>query len=367
MKKSLYGIKERDGNSLRTTFKGQTSRETLKNFSKFLFKKDYFKPNQTSLTLLKKENPKKTLKNYLSFLIHPIKKPEEFREIEERHERLTSKRSIFRKLLKPLTITGFIIMTFMIFLAVFAPWLAPYSYIDISLNRHIGAFAAPSPEHLFGTTELGRDLLSRLIYGSRESLTIGLGAIVMGYGFGTLFGIVAAFFGGKTDKIIMRIFDLIMSFPGLILAMTIIAVLGRTMDNILFAFGLLTIPGAARLMRSSVLQVKNNLYIESAQASGAKSFKIMFKHILPNAISPMIISISFSLGGIILGVAAMTFIGLGEPDVVEWGYDINVGQSKIFSAPWTVIWPGLFIAVTTLGFLLIGDGLRDALDPRDNS
>ena len=165
----------------------------------------------------------------------------------------------------------------------------------------------------------------------------------------------------------MRFFDLIMSFPGLILAMTFIAVLGRSMENILLAFGILTIPWVARLMRSSVLQAKNNLYIKAARTSGAKDFKIMFKHIFPNAISPMIVSMSFMMGGAILGIASLTFIGLGEQDIVEWGFDVNIGSSKLYTAPWAVLWPGLIIALTTLGFTLVGDGLRDALDPRNNA
>ncbi len=367
MKQSLYKIKKNGSSLKKTPFGGASFIETAKNFIRFLFTKDYFKSNQTSLTLLKVGKKTDTLKNYARFFFKPISAPQEFRELEEKLGKEKSKRSILKKMITPLTMTGFIIIIFMSFLAVFAPWLAPYSYVDASLEFFPGAFSAPSSEHLFGTTKYGRDLLSRLIYGSRESLTAGLGAIVIGYSFGILFGVIAAYFGGKTDKILMRFFDLIMSFPGLVLVMTIIALLGRTMDNILFAFGLLMVPGAAQLMRSSVLQVKNNLYIDSARTSGAQDFKIMFRHILPNAISPMVMSISFALGGIIIGIASMTFIGLGEPDIVEWGYDINIAQNELGTAPWAVIWPGVFIALTTLGFLLFGDGLRDALDPKDNS
>ncbi len=339
---------------------------TIKNMGKFLFAKNFFEPNPTSLSLLKVQNSKDSFKHYLRFLTHPIEKPPQFHDMEETFHKEKSKRSFFKKMLNPLTIFGGLILIFIIFLAVFAPWLAPYSYVDISLNRHVGSFLPPSPEHLLGTTALGRDILSRLIYGGRESLTVSLGAILIGYSFGILFGIIAAYFGGWVDTVIMRVFDLIMSLPGLILAMTLLAVLGRTMENLLLGFGILTIPGIARLMRSSVLQVKNNLYIDAAQTLGAKNFKIMFKHILPNAISPMIVSISFSMGGFILGIASLTFIGLGEPDIVEWGYDVNVGSSRLYTAPWAALWPGLIIAFATLGFILVGDGLRDALDPRND-
>lgn len=353
--------------NVRSPLKGKNFSETIENICGFLFSKEFFEPNQTSLTLLKENNSKDTLKHYIQFLVHPIKKPGQFGEMEERFHKEKSKRSLFKKMLTPLTIVGMIILVSISFFAIFAPWVAPYSYIDVSLNRHIGSFLPPSSEHLLGTTILGRDVLSRLIYGSRESLTAGLGAIVIGYGFGILFGIISAYFGGWVDTIIMRIFDLVYAFPGLILAMTIIAVLGRSMENILLAFGLLNVPQTARLMRGSVLQVKNNLYIQAAQTSGAKDFKVMFKHILPNAISPIIVSISFAMGGVILGIAGLTFIGLGEPDIVEWGFDVNAARSHLFTAPWAVLWPGFIIALTTLGFILIGDGLRDALDPRNNT
>jgi len=363
MKRSIYETNKED---IQSPLKGKNFSETIKNVWKFLFSKEFFEPNQTSLTLLKAHNSKNTFKNYFKFLSNPLDRPKQFNAMEEKFYREKSKRSFFKKMLRPLTIIGFTIFLFVLFLAIFAPWISPYSYIDISLNRHVGSFAQPSPEHLLGTTALGRDVLSRLIYGSRKSLSTGLGAITIGYSFGIIFGIIAAYFGGWVDKILMRIFDLILSFPGLILAMTVIAVLGRSMGNILFAFGVLAIPGVARLMRSSVLQVKNNLYIKAAKTAGAKDFKIMFKHILPNAISPIIISISFAMGSVILGIAALTFIGLGEPDIVEWGYDVNVARGKLFNAPWAVLWPGFIIAFTALAFILIGDGLRDALNPRDN-
>lgn len=275
-----------------------------------------------------------------------------------------SKRSIFRKLLTPLSIVGLIIILIMITLAVFAPWLSPYSYLDVAINIFAGDFEAPSSAHLFGTTEFGRDVLGRLIWGSRASLTSGLIAISLGLIIGVIIGLIAAYFGGFIDNLIMRIIDIIMSFPGLILAMVIIGILGKTMENILIAFSILLIPEFARLTRGSVLQEKNKTYIEAAKVSGARDFKIMFKYLLPNSISPIVIAATFDLGSTILGIASLNFIGLGEPNIVEWGRDINVGAAMLQVAPWAVLWPGFFISITVLGFMLIGDGLRDALDPR---
>ena len=188
MNQSIYETNKVD---VQSPLKGKNISETIKNIGGFLFSKEFLEPNQTSLTLLKAEKSNDTFKHYLRFLTHPFERPKQFHEMEEKFHREKSKRSFFKKMLTPLTIFGFSILLFVFFLAVFAPWLAPYSFVDISLNQHMGAFASPSPDHLLGTTAYGRDILSRLIYGGRESLTTGLGAIAIGYGFGILFGIIA--------------------------------------------------------------------------------------------------------------------------------------------------------------------------------
>jgi len=339
----------------------------IRNLGRILFKPNFYEENPTSLGLVRNIDGKRSFKEYLKFFLIPNYQPEKITDLEKTLLKEKTQRSTFRKILTPLTILGCSIILIMTFIAIFAPWLSPYSYKDLSLEIFAGSFAPPSPEHLLGTTKYGRDVLGRLIYGSRESLTLGISAILIGYTFGIVFGLVAAYFGGWVDNIIMRIFDLVMTLPGLIIALIFGAIFGRTMENFMIAFGILMIPGNARLIRSQVLQVKENLYIEAAKTSGAKSFRIMFRHILPNAIAPMIVSASFAIGGIILGMTALTYLGMGEPNVVEWGWDINVGRERLTSAPWAFLWPGLCIVLTVFGFILLGDGLVDAFNPRKTS
>jgi len=339
----------------------------IRNLGRFLFKPNLYEENPTSLGLVRNIDDKRSFKEYLKFFLIPNYQPEKITILEKTLLKEKTQRSTFRKLLTPLTIIGGSIILIMIFIAIFAPWLTPYSYKDLSLEVFTGSFESPSPEHLLGTTKFGRDVLGRLIYGSRESLTLGISALLVGYTFGIVFGLVAAYFGGLVDNVIMRIFDLVMTLPGLIIALIFGAIFGKTMETFMIAFGILMIPGNARLIRSQVLQVKENLYIEAAKTSGAKNFRIMFKHILPNAIAPMIVSASFSLGGIILGITALTYLGMGEPNVVEWGWDINVGRERLASAPWAFLWPGFCIVFTVFGFILLGDGLVDAFNPRNTS
>ena len=333
---------------------------------RFLFDSNYFETNQTSLNLISKETDSGKFKSYLKFLFLPGYRNPKIDVREREILRTKTQRSVFRKMLTPLSILGTSIIIIMVGIAIFAPWLSPYSYKDLALEIFTGSFEAPSPEHLLGTTKFGRDVLGRLLYGTRQSLTIGIAAVLISYIFGTIFGLISAYLGGWVDSILMRLFDLMMTLPGLIFAMVFAAIFGRNMQTFLIAFGILGIPRNARLIRSAVLQVKENLYIEAAKTTGAKNFRIMFKHVLPNAITPMIINASFAIGGYILGISALTFLGLGEPNVVEWGWDINQGRG-LNSAPWAFLWPGFFIVVTVLGFTLIGDGLRDAFDPRQSS
>jgi len=339
----------------------------VRRWIKFLVKPDLPKNNPTDINLFKNKTKSKAWIEYLKFFLIPTYQPKSLSVLETELIQQKTQRSTFRKMLTPLTITGGLIVVFMVSIAVFAPWLSPYEYKALSLDTFAGAFAPPSKDHILGTTIYGRDILGRIIFGARESLTLGISALLISYGFGTVFGLIAAYFGGRVDTIIMRIFDLLMTLPGLVIVLLFGAIFGRTMDAYMIAFGILMIPENARLIRSQVLIVKQSQYIDAAKISGAKSFRIMFKHILPNAIAPMIISASVSIGAIILSITALTYLGMGEPNVVECGGDVNIGKTRFFTAPWSFIWPGLCIIVTVFGFILFGDGLVDVFNPRNTT
>ena len=301
---------------------------------------------------------------YLKFLIIPFYKPREIVEWEEKIAQFKSQRKFFRKILNPITLLGFAIIIFILTLAIFPSWLTPFSYKELAEYTFEGSFSPPSAEHILGQTVLGRDVLGRIIYGAQTSLTLGSLSIVISITGGVIVGIMSAYIGGFPDSIIMRIFDILLAFPTLIIVFIFIAIFGQNINIILISFGILGIPAYARLIRGSVLQIKTGVFIEAAKVSGASNFKIMFKYILPNVISPIIIAVSFDYGAIILGLAGLSFLGLGDPTTIEWGVDINAGRLRLYSAPWASLWPGLMIFITVLGFMLIGDSLRDALDPR---
>jgi len=303
---------------------------------------------------------------YLGFLFKPRAKPDE--KLQERDfllNRYASKRMFVRKLNNPLTKLGIFIIIMILTWAVFAPWIVKIPFENVfGVNLDIGSYTAPAPGHPLGTSKYGRDVYGRLIWGARASLTMGLFSIIISSVLGVMLGIFSAYQGGWVDNVIMRIMDIIMAFPGLIMVIIIISALGQTMEIILTTYGLLGIPGYARLLRGTVLQEKTKTYVEAAKVSGSKSGRIMFKHILPNVFAPIIVSVTFDIGGIILGLAGLSFLGFSDPSLIEWGTDINLAREKIVKAPWAGIWPGVGILITVLGFMLLGDGLRDALDPR---
>lgn len=305
-----------------------------------------------------------SIKQIVMFLILPGFHIEEINRREYEIEQTKSKRRFFRRLLNPLTILGVILISYIIMMATFPQWLTPYTFDELTVTIHPGIdYIPPTSEHPFGTTSFGWDVRGRLFWGARQTLTVGLSAILIAVITGVIIGTISAYFGGVVDTIIMRFFDLMMAFPGLIFVFIIVATFGQSMDIVLVAFGILGIPNYARFVRASVLQVKQSLYIEAARISGASNFKIMFKHILPNAISPIIIMVSFDFGSVILGLASLNFLGLTEGSLVDWGTDIGIGRRKLLTAPWVGLWPGVFIFLAVLGFMLLGDGLRDALDP----
>jgi peptide/nickel transport system permease protein len=309
------------------------------------------------------------LVRWLKFYLIPGWRDPEFSDIEYRIEMIKSKRRKFRRLQTPLTVIGMFMILFIMVCAVYAPWLTEYTLEQVTKPTIVPGgvqFAPPSPEHPLGTTENAYDLLGRLLWGSRTVLTMGFLPVLIAVVGGTIIGTIAAYFGGVVDAIIMRICDLIFAFPSLLLVILIIPMLGYKIIYIMLIFGLLGIPQYIRLMRSSVLQTKQNMYVEAAYAGGADNFKVMFKHIVPNAIAPILIAFFGLMGTAILGFSSIAFLGMSEEyRIADWGTDIFYAKGE-FDAPWAAVWPGVFIAIAVFGFMLLGDGIRDALDPRLN-
>ncbi len=261
-----------------------------------------------------------------------------------------------------MAVFGLFVLLFLILIAVVAPLVAPYGYDDQSLRE---ALQGPSAKHLLGTDNLGRDIFSRLVYGSRISLFVGLIAVAIGAVVGGIIGSVAAYYGGLTDTVFMRVMDIMMSIPSMILAIAICASLGPGLINTMIAVGFSSVPTYARVVRSAVLTVKQQEYIEAARAIGSDSKLIILKHIIPNCMAPIIVQASLGVGNAILSAASMSFIGLGiQPPVPEWGAMLSAGRTYIRDFPQMVVFPGLCIMVTIFSLNLAGDGLRDALDPR---
>ena len=299
----------------------------------------------------------------IKFLILPGSRIEELSRRQFEYERNVSKRKLLKRLKNPLTILGFCIIFFIITLAMYAPWIAAQTFAE-ALSHHTGSWNPPSPEHPLGQTVMGGDVLSRIIWGARTSLTISLPSISISVSGGIILGVIAAYYGGWIDSVIMRICDIFLAFPSLILSLVFIAIYGPYIEIILIVCGFLGIPIYARLIRGNVLQARQLPYIEAARVAGAGNWRIMFRHILPNVIQPIIVFFTFDIGAYILGLAGLSFLGMNQSVLVEWGNDINVARENPYEAPWAGLWPGFMIFLTVLGFMLVGDGLRDALDPR---
>jgi peptide/nickel transport system permease protein len=308
---------------------------------------------------------KQKLSKILKFYLIPFWRDPELTVREYEIGKIKSKRKMFARFLNPLTIIGFLLIFFVGVLAVYPQWITEWTLDAMTSAAGWGdPWQLPSPDHPLGTTKNGYDILGRLIWGARSALTIGMQSNLISIIGGVVLGLVSAYFGGLIDQIIMRVFDVIMALPGFILALLLVSMLGSSLKYLLMAYGIIGIPGYARFLRSSVLYVKQNVYIEAAKTSGSNDFKVMFKHILPNAITPILIAFSFSVGGAILGVASLSYLGFGDETICDWGTDINWAMIKLMSKPWISLWPGFLIAITVFGFLAIGDGIRDALDPK---
>jgi peptide/nickel transport system permease protein len=259
-------------------------------------------------------------------------------------------------------VVGAIILVLFVLIALFADFVAPYDPIKMVPKDHR---QSPSSEHWMGTDLLGRDILTRVIYGARLSLLIGLISVAIGATVGTVLGLGAGYYGGMSDSLVMRVMDGMLAFPGILLALMIIAALGTGISNVMIAVGVATIPIYARLVRGTVLSAKEDLYVESARVIGSSNRRIMFQHILPNVIAPVIVLSTLQFGIAILTAAGLSFLGLGaQPPTPEWGLMVSMGREYLGKAWWMSTFPGLAITVTVIAINLLGDGLREALDPR---
>lgn len=272
----------------------------------------------------------------------------------------------FRRMFKnPLTVIGALLVALALFCAIFAPFIAPYSATKGDLKNFY--IKPPSVEHPFGTDDLGRDILSRVIYGSQISVKIAILAEGAGLIIGTFLGLMTGYYGGSLfDSIVMRLVDILMAFPLLIIAIALIGVLGASETNLIIALALVIWPFVTRLVRSQALALREAEYVTAAKTVGAGDFGIMFRHILPNTLTPIVVYGTLGIASVILSEAALSFLGLGttEQTVPSWGKMLNESRAFIRTAPLMPLWPGLAILITVLGFNLLGDGLRDALDVR---
>jgi ABC-type dipeptide/oligopeptide/nickel transport system permease subunit len=263
--------------------------------------------------------------------------------------------------LRNLTI-GAILVGGLIAVAALAPWIAPHDPVRGELDDYL---QAPGGRYWFGTDTFGRDVLSRVVYGARISLGVGVAVQASALTIGVGLGLLSGFYGGQVDNLIMRLAEVIFAFPGLLFAIAIMAVIGPSLYNVFVALGLVSWTSLARVVRGAVLAVKEQEFVEAARALGASNRRIILRHLLPNIVAPAIILVTLGIGGAILAEASLSFLGLGaQPPTPSWGSMLTVGRDYLTEAPWLSLYPGLAIFLTVMGFNLLGDGLRDLLDPR---
>jgi len=283
----------------------------------------------------------------------------------DRHPMLEQLNQLWRN---KTAIAGLIIIVIFILVAIFAPYISPHDPIETSLYDQLKPpfwYEGGTSKNLLGTDDLGRDILSRLIYGARISLMVSVISVSLAFFFGTLIGAISGYKKGWIDNIVMRLMDIILSFPYILLAIVIVAYLGPSLKNAMIAIGITYVPRFARIVRGSVLEECEKDYVTAARAIGASEFRIIFLAILPNCMGPLIVQTTLNFASAILDAAALSFLGLGaQPPTPEWGAMIAQSRSLILRASWVMTLPGLAILFAVLGFNLLGDGLRDALDPR---
>ncbi len=265
----------------------------------------------------------------------------------------------------PLALFGTFIIVFFVVLAVFAPQLAPY---EPATPDFLSVRQAPSAEYLLGTDDVGRDVLSRVIFGARASLLAGVISVVIAMLIGVPLGLISGFYGGFWDELIMRFTDAVLSFPFLILAVALAAALGPSLQNAMIAIGIASAPTFIRLTRGQVLAVKAEEYVQAARALGGYDRRIIVRHILPNSFTPLLVQATLTIAQAIIAESSLSFLGLGvQPPTPSWGGMLNVAKGFMAQAPWMAVWPGVSIFVTVLAFNLFGDGLRDALEPKEDA
>jgi len=262
----------------------------------------------------------------------------------------------------PIGTVGAVGIILLVLVAILAPLIAPHSPTDMNVLRRMDS---PSLDHPFGTDRYGRDEFSRIIFGARVSLQVGIIAVSIGVGTGLFFGLIAGYYGRLLDSLIMRFMDILFAFPSILLALVVIAVLGPGLTNTMVAIGITNMPVFTRLVRASVLSVREEEYVSAAIALGVKDYRLLGRHVLPNVLAPVIVQASLALSGAILTEAALSFLGLGiQPPTPSWGSMLSEARRYMELAPWTAIFPSLAIMITVMCFNLFGDGLRDILDPK---
>ena len=263
---------------------------------------------------------------------------------------------------RKVAVLGLVIVLIYIIVAIFVPLLAPYDPVKQDLANML---QTPGPKHLLGTDEMGRDILSRIIYGARISMKVGFYAVGVAFVIGIPLGIFAGYFGGKVDLLIMRAMDVLLAFPGILLSIVFVSVLGPNLDNAILSVGIYTVPNFARMARGETLALRNSEFIEAARAMGSGDIRIVFSHILINIVSPMIVMGTLSFGTAIITTSGMGFLGIGaQPPTPEWGAMLSSGRQYLLVAPHVTTYTGLAILFLVLGLNLLGDGLRDVLDPK---
>jgi len=289
-------------------------------------------------------------------------KPVKVVNVEEL-ESLSYLQLVWRKFRRhKLAIVGAIMIIMLLLLAIFGPMISPYDFESIDLSN---MKAPPSWEHIFGTDDLGRDIFTRILYGGRISLLVGFASAFTAVFFGIMVGALAGFYGKILDNVLMRFTDMMMTIPTLPLLIVFSTLLKGSVGNIILLMVLFSWMSTARLVRGAVLTFKQQEFIEAARALGVNSGRIIFRHLLPNAMAPAVVSATLMVGGNIIWESSLSFLGLGiQPPTPSWGNMLSGAQDYIYTVPWLAIWPGLFILITVLGFNFLGDGLRDALDPR---